>query len=57
MGLTRRTVVGMNSSRTDTTEVDLHRLDLRFEAMRIVDPASLRQLLRSLEAYPNFGAT
>jgi ParB/RepB/Spo0J family partition protein len=41
----------MNSSRTDATEVDLHRLDRRFEAMRIIDPASLRQLLRSLEAY------
>lgn len=41
----------MNSSRTDTTEVDLHRLDRRFEAMRIVDPVSLRQLRRSLEAY------
>ena len=41
----------MNSPPTDATEVDLHRLDRRFEAMRIIDPASLRQLRRSLEAY------
>ncbi len=41
----------MNSPNTDTTEIDLHRLDRRFEAMRIVDPAGIRQLVQSLQAY------
>lgn len=41
----------MNSPSTAVMEVDLHRLDRRFESMRIVDPASSRRLVQSLQAY------
>jgi ParB/RepB/Spo0J family partition protein len=41
----------MNSPSTAATEVDLHRLDRRFESTRIVDPPGIRQLVQSLQAY------
>ena len=41
----------MNSPSTPPTEVDLHRLDRRFESTRIVDPPGIRQLVQSLQAY------
>lgn len=41
----------MNKPSTPPTEIDLHRLDRRFDSTRIIDPASIRQLVQSLQAY------
>jgi ParB/RepB/Spo0J family partition protein len=41
----------MNSTNTPPTDIDLHRLDRRFESMRIVDPSGIRRLAQSLQAY------
>jgi ParB/RepB/Spo0J family partition protein len=41
----------MNSVGTPAINIDLHRLDRRFESMRIVDPSGIRQLAQSLQAY------
>jgi ParB/RepB/Spo0J family partition protein len=41
----------MNSAGTPAIDIDLHRLDRRFESMRIVDPSGIRQLAQSLQAY------
>jgi len=41
----------MNSVGTPAIDIDLHRLDRRFESMRIVDPSGIRQLAQSLQAY------
>lgn len=43
-------MASMNSSSGDPVEVDLHRLDRRFESARIVDPSSVRRLAVSLQA-------
>jgi ParB-like chromosome segregation protein Spo0J len=40
----------MNSHSSAPVEVDLHRLDRRFESARIVDPSSVRKLALSLQA-------
>jgi ParB/RepB/Spo0J family partition protein len=40
----------MNSASDEPLEVDLHRLDRRFESARIVDPSSVRRLAVSLQA-------
>ena len=41
----------MNGLTTATTEVDLHRLDRRFESSRIIDAPGIRRLAQSLQAY------
>jgi len=40
----------MNSHRGDPVEIDLHRLDRRFESARIVDPPRIRKLALSVQA-------